>query len=94
MCKKEDVDLRSLSTHLQVRITALDQDIASTSPNLLTLKRSVEAIRRQIKEEGGPKLARAQAKVDSLVAQLQILNKTMTTKEVAEAHSRKQVSGV
>jgi hypothetical protein len=54
----------------------------------------VEAIRRQIKEEGGPKLARAQAKVDSLVEQLKILNKTMTTKEVAEAHSRKQVSGV
>jgi hypothetical protein len=54
----------------------------------------VEAIRRQIKEEGGPKLARAQAKVDSLVEQLKILNKTMATKEVAEAHSRKQVSRV
>lgn len=57
----------------------------------MTLKRSVEAIKRQIKAEGGPKLARSQAKVDSLVAQLQILNKTTSTKEVEEKTHRKQV---
>lgn len=57
----------------------------------MNLKRSVEAIKRQIKAEGGPKLARAQAKVDSLVAQLQILNKTTSTKEVEEKTHRKQV---
>ena len=51
----------------------------------------MEAIKRQIKAEGGPKLARAQAKVDSLVAQLQILNKTTSTKEVDEKTHRKQV---
>ena len=59
---------------------------------MLTLKRSVEAISRQIKAEGGPKLARAHAKVDSLVAQLLILNKTKSTKEVSESNAKKQVN--
>lgn len=76
---------------LQIRITKLDEDIAKASPDKVTLKRSVEAIKRQIKAEGGPKLARAQAKVDSLVAQLQILNKTTSIKEVEEKTHRKQV---
>ena len=76
----------------KIRIRSLDADIARTSPDMLTLKRSVEAISRQIKAEGGPKLARAHAKVDSLIAQLQILNKTKSTKEVAEVNSKKQVN--
>ena len=74
-----------------MRIKSLEIDISRTSPDMLTLKRSVDAISRQIKAEGGPKLARAHAKVDSLIAQLLILNKTKSTKEVAESNAKKQV---
>ena len=52
------------------------------------------AIQTQIKAEGGPKLAKAQAKVDSLVEQLSLLNKKLVQSIVEEASSRKQVRHV
>ena len=76
----------------QGKISALDEDIARTSPNILTLRRAVTALQQQIRAEGGPKLAHAQSKVDSLVSQLVLLNKKMVENEVAESTNRKQVS--
>lgn len=75
---------------LEVRMAAVDREIESSSPQLGTLRSAVAALQRKILDVGGPKLSRAQAKVDILSKQFDSLSATLSTKEVEEANMRKQ----
>lgn len=75
---------------LEVRMAAVDREIESSSPQLGALRSTVAALQRKILDVGGPKLSRAQAKVDILSKQFDALSATLSTKEVEETNLRKQ----
>src|SRR5258708_7719377 len=75
----------------QLRSRAIESEIEDASPQLGSLRLAVAALQRKILDVGGPKLSRAQAKVDILTKQFETLNATLSTKEVEESNLRKQV---
>ena len=77
---------------LQQRLTTIDREIETASPQLGTLRIDVAALQRKILDVGGSKLSRAQAKVDILTKQFETLSATLSTKEVEEANLRKQAA--
>ena len=72
-------------------MAAIDAEIESASPQLGSLRSSVAALQRRILDVGGPKLSRAQTKVDILTKQFDQLSATLSAKEVEESNQRKQV---
>jgi hypothetical protein len=62
------------------------------SPDLAMLQQQAKALQAQIMEIGGPKLKRAQAKVDACVETLDTLTKALSSAEVGETSSRKQAA--
>ena len=76
---------------LQTRIESIDQEMQRVSPQLGQCKAAVASLQRRIMDVGGPRLSRAQAKVDILTKQFDTLSASLSGKEVEEVTNRKQV---
>ena len=76
---------------LDSRLSSLDVDIERVAPGLKGLEAEVESIQKAILDIGGPKLKRAQAKVDGLGAELDSSNSAMSKSE-AEASNMKKAA--
>ena len=72
------------------RLKNVDTEIERLAPNRQSLKKEAESIQKAILDVGGPKLKRAQSKVDEITNQLEGVQKSLTAKEVALSTSRKQ----
>ena len=72
-------------------MSAVDTEINRSAPTLGSLRAAVATLQRKILDVGGPKVSRAQAKVDILSKQYDSLNAVLSTKEVEESNLRKQV---
>jgi structural maintenance of chromosome 4 len=77
-------------TAQEARIKDIDAQIERASPQLGQHRAAVATLQRKILDVGGPKLSRAQAKLEILSKQFDEHNKTLTTKEVEESNCRKQ----
>ena len=73
----------------QERLAALDQEITTKSPNLSKLTAEQKSLQRKIQDVGGPKLAKAQQKLDILTSQIEQLSSVLSTKVVEESSQRK-----
>lgn len=83
---QEERDLQ----HHQTRLEALEAQISSVAPDLRLIQQEVASLQRQILSFGGPKLAKAQARVDSIIYQIEAVSSSLSTKEVEESSMRKQ----
>jgi len=83
----EQREKQSLESHL----ASIESNIKRTAPNLKTLESEVDGIQKQILDVGGPKLKRAQFKVDSVNSELNDLTTTLSTKQVEVTNTKKQV---
>ena len=72
----------------------IDAEIKRNSPQLSSLQDEVGSLQKQILDVGGPKLKRAQAKVDSISAELTALGESLTNKKVALGTAKKQAAKV
>jgi len=70
-------------------LASVDAKIQATSPNFNMLKNEVTLLQRKIHDVGGPKLAKAQAKIDIIANQLEQLSSALSTKTVEESTARK-----
>lgn len=82
----EAAELKSLNS----KLVGIEAQIVQSSPNLTPLKTEVASLQRRILDVGGPKLARAQDKVNALASQFEALSSQLSTREVEESNSRKQ----
>lgn len=78
-----------LTAHEQ-RLEELETVISRVAPDLRAIQQEVASLQRQILSFGGPKLAKAQARVDSIVSQIEMVSSSLSTKEVEESNQRKQ----
>lgn len=83
---EEEQSLQEMSQRLQ----SVDREIQKLAPNRQDLKKEAESIQKAILDVGGPKLKRAQSKVDEISNQLDGVQKSLTAKEVALSTSKKQ----
>ena len=82
---EEEQELQEMGQRLQ----SVVQQIEQLAPNRQGLKREAEAIQQAILDVGGPKLKRAQSKVDEIINNLDGVQKSLTAKEVALTTSKK-----
>ena len=75
---------------LQQKLLGIEESIQAASPNMGPLRSEVSMLQRKILDVGGPKLAKAQSKVDALAAQYDNLSSQLSTREVEESSNRKQ----
>jgi structural maintenance of chromosome 4 len=80
---------RELQQHQQ-RLEALEAQISTVAPDLRVIQQEAASLQRQILSFGGPKLAKAQARVDSIIHQIETVSSSLSTKEVEESSLRKQ----
>lgn len=92
--KKEAVmtseEKKEVKSH-ESRISSLDADMERVAPGLKDLEAEVESIQKAIIDVGGPKLKRAQAKVDGLGVELDNNNAALSKSE-AEASNMKKAA--
>ena len=76
------VEERREAEKLEESLASIDANIKKVAPNLKSLENEVTTIQKEIMDVGGPKLKRAQAKVDAVTAELTDLMSTLSTKQV------------
>jgi peptidoglycan hydrolase CwlO-like protein len=79
---------------LQTRLASIDAEMLRVAPGLKGLEAEVEAIQKQILDIGGPKLKRAQAKVDAISLELDNLNATVSKTEVEVTTAKKTLESI
>jgi structural maintenance of chromosome 4 len=77
---------------LEKKSKEIDQQISDKSPNLVSYRNNVASIQRKILDVGGPKLARAQQRLDILTQQYDQLCTTVSTREVDVSNAKKNVT--
>jgi structural maintenance of chromosome 4 len=77
-------------SELQSRLDSIEAEMVRVSPQLGQCKSAVASIQRKIMDVGGPKLSKAQAKLDILTKQFDTLSSQVNGKEIDEANNRKQ----
>jgi structural maintenance of chromosome 4 len=83
---------RAEVANLEARIQDINRRIALASPDLASLQVQAQSLQTQILEVGGPKLKRAQSKVDAITNALDTLMQSLSTAEVGESNAKKQAS--
>lgn len=81
----------SREVSLQKTIAKLENDMNTASPDLLGLRAQVAALQEQIKSVGGPRLKRAQNKLDQTSAQIDQLASGISRQEVELKSAHKNV---
>ena len=73
------------------KLEEVEREIVRVCPNLKALQQEVSGLQRQILNVGGPKLSKAQSKVDTLVHQLEMVSSSLSTKQVEETNLNKSI---
>ena len=72
-----------------VKLQEIDEEIARRSPNLSTYRSNVTSMQRRIMDVGGPKLARAQGRLEILTKKFDELTATLAKREAETAAEKK-----
>lgn len=84
--EKEEIDA------LNDKSSGIDEQILKVSPNITSYRNAVSTIQRKILDVGGPKLARAQQRLDILTQQHDQISSTVSTREVDAKNANKNVT--
>ena len=86
------VEERNEISSIESKIHDVSRRIAASSPDQASLQREAKRLQTEIMEIGGPKLKRAQAKVDAASNSIETLSSSLSAAEVAEGTASKQLN--
>lgn len=84
----EEKELKKLCDEYE----AIERNINKVSPNLKGLRQEVSSLQAQVRDVGGPKLGKAQARLDLISSQMDKLQASVSSLEIEETNNRKQVT--
>lgn len=75
----------------QAQLEEIEREISKHSPHLKTIQNRVTILQREILSFGGMKLTKLQSKIDSVTQQVEMVSKSISTKEIEEANLSKSL---